>query len=251
MRRKSERRDNMLFVAPLREERAFDDVPIALEHRGDQRRRTQTLQARPVAGIIRLHARIVIEPGRDVLPQHPAFGGGHAPDRHRLRADDEGVLDEQMPDVAGVGGTQDPGELADILRREHDADHAHAVAQETVHLVGEVRQLVDQQDVDFRALVFVDIVLCLAVTEIDHRAVPEPDLVTDDPAPAAKNPHCEQRAKAFRAFKMVLVQILANASEQVDLQACDSRAPDDRGDPHQVRLARSCGAAEQDLSRLG
>jgi hypothetical protein len=134
------------------------------------------------------------------------------------------------------------------VRHPH-ADHAHAVAQEAVHGLGEVRQLVDQQHMDLGALVFVDVLLVLAVAQEDLRAVGKANLVRDDLAPARRDPGGEQRAKALRAFHMVLREVVAGAAEQVDLQSRDVAAPRDRTCADQEAFAASRGAAIQDLGR--
>jgi hypothetical protein len=155
-----------------------------------------------------------------------------------------------VPDVARVGAAQDAREQAAVFGRQDDADHAHAAPKEPVHLLGEVGQLVDQQDVDFRALVLVDVVFGLAVAEVDPTAVPESDFIAGEVHPAGEVPDRKQRAKPRWTFKMVLVEVLADAPEQIDLQARDIRAPHDRGDAHQVAFAGAGGAAEQNFGRL-
>jgi hypothetical protein len=51
----------------------------------------------------RFTTRVVVEPRRDVLAQHAAFFLGHAPHLEGKCAINEGRLDEEVPDVAGVG----------------------------------------------------------------------------------------------------------------------------------------------------
>ena len=155
-----------------------------------------------------------------------------------------------MADAAGVCATKDAREEAAPFLRQGDPHHAHPVAQKTVDDLGEVGELVDDQDVDLGALIFEPVLLVLAVAEIDLRAVPEPDLVLDDIDEAAAFPARQQRPKPVRAFHVVLDQIVAQPPEEIDLQAPDQRAPDYRGDPHQVRLAAAGGASVEDLGGL-
>ena len=60
-------------------------------------------------------------------------------------------------------------------------------------------------------------------------------------------PWRQQRAKSLRSFNVVLDQVVADAAEQIDLQARDRRAPDDRRNPHQMRFAAAGSAAEQNF----
>jgi hypothetical protein len=156
-----------------------------------------------------------------------------------------------VTDVARVRAAQDAREAAGVGRLQHQADHADPVAQEPIHRLGEVRQLVDQQDVYFCALVLVDVFLVFAVAEVNLAAVPEADFILDDRHELARHPAGEHGAEALGAFHVVLDQIVADPAEQVDLQARDGRAPQDGRDTHQVRLAAAGRAAVQHFGRDG
>jgi hypothetical protein len=155
-----------------------------------------------------------------------------------------------MPDIARVGAAQDARKATLVKIRHPDADHAHAHAQEAVHRLGEMRQLVDQQHVHLGALVLVHVLLVLAVAEIDPRAVLEADLVLDDLAAAVRDPFRQQGPQPARALDMVLRQVVAVAAEQVDLQCGNCRRPGDRAQADQVALAAARGAAVERLSRV-
>jgi hypothetical protein len=60
---------------------------------------------------------VYLQARRYVLPQHPAFGGAHPAQFHRLHAQDERVFDPQVPDVARVRATQDAWKFVSIMRR--------------------------------------------------------------------------------------------------------------------------------------
>ena len=68
-------------------------------------------------------------------------------------------LTHKWPLLPGLAPQRIRGEAARIFRRKHDTHHPHAVAQEAIHAFGEVRQLIYNQNVDFRALIFVDVLL--------------------------------------------------------------------------------------------
>src|SRR5258707_11002862 len=61
----SERRDNMLLIAPFREERALDCRPVAFEPGFDELRGTDQMQPRDVARIVVEQDPIVRDPRRD------------------------------------------------------------------------------------------------------------------------------------------------------------------------------------------
>jgi hypothetical protein len=110
-------------------------------------------------------------------------------------------------------------------------------------------QLVDDQDVDFSALIFVDVLFVLAVAEVYLRSVPEPDLVLNDRAPALRDPACQHRAEALGAFHVVFVQVVPDAPEEIDLEPGNGAAPHKGGDTHQVRFAAAGCAPIQNLGR--
>jgi hypothetical protein len=65
-----------------------------------------------------------------------------------------------------------------------------------------VRHLINQEDVDFRALVTVDRVFVFAMAEVNLAAIPEPDFVVNDGAKLRLNPGCQQVAVSLRPFGM-------------------------------------------------
>jgi len=86
--------------------------------------------------------------------------------------------------------------------------------------------------VDFRALIFVDVLLVLAVTEIQLRSVPKADFVFDYRNKPGHDPRREHRAEPLGAFHVVLDQIVVNTPEQIDLKPRYHRAPHNRRDAH-------------------
>jgi hypothetical protein len=49
-----------------------------------------------------------------------------------------------VPDIARVRAGKDAWEFADVLRRQRHANHADAIAQEPIHRLSKLRQLVNQ-----------------------------------------------------------------------------------------------------------
>jgi hypothetical protein len=158
-------------------------------------------------------------------------------------------LTKAWPTLPRVGAAEDARELALELLGDRQTNHAHTRTEEAVHLLGEVRELVDQESVDLGALVLVDVAVVLAVAEVDLAAVPEADLVLDDLDELCGRPWGQERAEPLRAFHVVLDEIIADAAEQVDLQPGNGRAPIDRRGADQVRFPGSGGATVQDLGR--
>ncbi|MNE68864.1 hypothetical protein D3C80_1645460 [compost metagenome] len=109
-------------------------------------------------------------------------------------------------------------------------------------------KLVDQQHMDFSALILEPVLLVLAVAEINLAAIPEANLVLDDLDELAFHPARQHRAKAVRSFNMVLHQIVADAAEEVDLQARYRCTPQNGSDAHQVALSATSGTAIQYFS---
>src|SRR5262249_35992185 len=120
--------------------------------------------------------------------------------------------------------------------------------EKSVNDLREVRQLINNENVDFSALVFEPVLLILAVAQINPRAIPEADFILNDLTPASIDPSREKRAEAFRAFHVVLDKIVPNPTEQVHLQAGNRRTPNNRGNAHQMRLPAAGSAAIQNLS---
>ena len=76
------------------------------------------------------------------------------------------------------------------------------------------------------------------MAEVDRRAVPESDAAFGDRHQAGEHPRRQQRWEALGPGHVVLDQILFDASEYVDLQASDHRAPEDRSYTHQMAVVR-------------
>jgi hypothetical protein len=97
-------------------------------------------------------------------------------------------------------------------------------------------------------LVLEAILVLVAVAEVDLRAVKlEADLGLDDLHQARGDPICEKRTEALGAFDVVLGEIVADATEHVDLQAWEGIRPEDCESPHEVRLAATGGATVEDF----
>ena len=92
--------------------RTLDDVPVALAHRLDELGGAEARELRLVARVVRRHRWVVVKPRRDVLAEHAALVLGHLPHLERQSPVDEGALDEEVADVAGVCSAQDAGEAA-------------------------------------------------------------------------------------------------------------------------------------------
>jgi hypothetical protein len=75
----------------------------------------------------------------------------------------ESSLYPEMANVSGIGATQNARKSADVFCRKNNANHAHAIAQKTIHRFREVREFIDQKDVDFSALVLVNVLFVFAV----------------------------------------------------------------------------------------
>ena len=158
-------------VPPLGKHLTLKRVPPTVEQRVPERRglcgQLQRI-ARRQMGVV-LHARGDV--AQRALP-------GDARGLHALRA--HGVRRH------GVEKARlDPGvaRTARVARRAHDGANAQvrpraqARAEELIHLLRKVRQLVDVEPVDLRALVEKAVHILLTVPEAQGRAVAQPDLV--------------------------------------------------------------------------
>ena len=182
--------------------------------------------------------------------QHSAFDFRHQPDLKVDRIVDPEAFYPFMPDIPGVRTADDAGELASVLSRQVEANGANARAQEAVNHFGEVRQLVDQEHMDFGPLVLKPVGLVFNVAQVNLAAVPKSYLViAEDLREACRAPWGEQRAKAFWPLNMISDQIFSDAAEKVNLQAGNFGAPCNRGDAEQVGFAGTGGAAKQDFRR--
>src|SRR5258708_4844357 len=132
---------------------------------------------------------------------------------------DESAFAKQMPDVSGICTTQNPGEPLLQNGRKIDPDHTDAVAEEPIHTFGPMGQLVDHQDVDFGALIFVDVPLVLGVAEINLTFLLfEPDFVVNDRHPLLDDPRREQHSETLRSLQMIFDQVVANTAEKIYMQ---------------------------------
>jgi len=69
-----------------------------------------------------------------------------------------------------------------VAVRKLDPDHAQTTSEIRVHVPFPLRELVDQEYVNLRTLVREHILGMLAMAEVDHRTIREPDFLVDDPA---------------------------------------------------------------------
>jgi hypothetical protein len=152
--------------------------------------------------------------------------------------------------VSWVRAANDAWKFASVFGHQVEADGANAASQEAVNDLREVRQLVDQENVDFRPLVLKPVSLILHVAEVDFRAVPKSYFViANDLAEAGRRPWSEQGSKAFWPLNMISDEVFANPAEKVNLKPGDFRAPGDCGDAEKVRFSRASGATEKDFRR--
>ena len=80
-----------------------------------------------------------------------------------------------MADIARIGPGDDPRETLCDFFGQLEAGEPHPRAQEAVNHFREVGKLVNQQNVDFRALVLESVLVLMAMAQVDFRAIPEPD----------------------------------------------------------------------------
>lgn len=158
-----------------------------------------------------------------------------------------------MAHAAGVRSGHHAGEQAHVLLWQLQPAQTAPTAQVAVNLVREVGQLVHHEDVNLGALVLGDVLLVLAVAEVDLRTVPELDEVLRVVRLhiAGIDPLTQQRREPSRPLHVVLGQIIRQAPEDIHLQPWDVRAPGDGRHAHQVALASAGSAAVQDLRSSG
>lgn len=137
--------------------------------------------------VVVVHARVLFGMGRDELPAHTALTGFGCVDLHRRCAVDERGLDELLTDSARVRPAENVREVAGVLLGKLYADDGHAVAEEPVKSLGEAGQLVDQQDVDFGALILKRSFSSLRWPRWILGPIPEPNFILDDGAEAVSH----------------------------------------------------------------
>ena len=165
--------------------------------------------------------RVIRRPRRDVLPRHHAFAlqllAPHAllNDLARRRCVHEIRLDPRMPNAARVGGTPDHRPYAQRLVR------AQTGLEEVIHHLREMRQLVDVQPMDLRALILEPVAVLLTVPEVDHRTVDQVQLLAALHIP----PQC-QRNGGPRLVDERVAQLVVGAPEHVRMGARIGHAPE-------------------------
>ena len=217
------------IVDKLRECLPLECVPFAVEQRLPQRLGL-LLQLEDVAAV---DVRVVVYRRRDVGNRPPFLfpralvldlpNAFSLPDARRVH---EHLLHPAVPRTARVARAAAAGRDALALLR------AQARADELIHVLRKVRQLVKVEPVDLRALVLHQVrPLVVAVAELCHAPVHKPHLVLVAHIPPQRPRHDLQHLRNERLF-----QLRKRTPEQIRLRSPVLHAPDERIPADRVAL---------------
>src|SRR5690606_22286902 len=123
-----------------------------------------------------------------------------------------------------------------VLRNLQPAE-ANTATQVTIHELSEVGELINHQHVNLWALVAVNVLLILAMAQVNLGAVEgEDDLIGAivDARKAFLHPRREHVGEGGWPLHVILVEVGELATEEIDLQAINLRAPANRCATHQM-----------------
>ena len=233
------------IVDEFRERLPAEGVPVAVEQRVAQLCRL----ALQLDLVIKRDVRVVPHRGRDVLDHAPGQLRRAVLTLHldhplvrlfaHVRPVHEVVLHPGVARPAGVARAPHAWHNPQLFVR------AQAGSQVLVHRLREVRQLVEVQPVNLRALIPQQALsLVVQVAEVQHAAVLQPELVCAGPVP----PKARRDDRKHR-LNQRLLQLRVCPAEQIGVRPLVHEAPVQRVPADRVALAAARRAAVEHLMR--
>src|SRR3990167_5051981 len=195
---------------------------------------------------------VISQLGRNELAQHPPLLRWSPPNLHRRLGTDESPLHPRMAHRPRIRPQLDPRDALFILRRHNQPRPAHLRPQIPILIIGIVRGLVRNQNMNLGTLIILNIPLGLAITQVQYRPVPELVLIVlrDILHMPRGNVLAQQYRQRLRPLHVIAPQISQRPPKKINLNPPYLQTPANRRSPKQKRLPPTLRPPIQNLRRL-